>query len=237
MATSPSAVRADLEVITNEAQADLRAVAGRAGKDPATARSALFAATPLIVREYAEGAAALALDWYEEIRGALSLPNFTPTPLVLVDDEQIAATVAVSTEALYEIEQDLRDDLDEAFAEAMAKLEAEVQKDVASGFRDTIEDNTERDPEAIGWSRHTRPGACKFCRMLARDSVVYRTERSARFAAHTTCHCVARPEFADGTHGPEADVMQYLASQRKRTEKERKELREYLNRKYPDAPG
>ena len=36
---------------------------------------------------------------------------------------------------------------------------------------------------------------------------------------------------------PEANVYQYLASKRERTDAERAALRDYLNAKYPDAPG
>lgn len=238
MATSPEAVRSDLLVITAAAQADIRAVAEAAPEDPGGLRAALFAATPLIVEDYGSAAAELALEWFQELRAeaGVALP-YQPEPIVTITEDEIAAIVARTTESLYEIQKGIERELEEAFAESVTALEAEVQKEVATPFRETIAENSEQDPEAVGWSRHAKPGACKFCLMLSRDSAVYRNERSARFAAHPNCHCVARPEFANGDHGPDADAYQYLASQRKRTEKERKALRDYLNRKYPDAPG
>jgi hypothetical protein len=83
-----------------------------------------------------------------------------------------------------------------------------AEKEVARGFRDSVTGNVRMDEEA-----------------------------TANFAAHTDCHCAARPEFRNGEHGPEASVEQYLASTKNRTAKQRKRLREYLNENYPDAPG
>lgn len=235
LVTTPDQIRSGLAVITREAQADVRAVVRRAGGDPAEARSALFAATPLIVGEYAEGAAALALDWYEEVRATAAAPtSFAPAPFAVVDDEDIAAMVAVSTEPLYQVERGLRVALDEAVAESVRFLEQNVQRDVAAGFRDTIVGNTRRDPDATGWRRFARPGACAFCLMLADRGAVY-TEATADFAAHKSCHCVAGPAY--DPKAPRASAMQYLGSKRERTPEERARLRDYLNKHYPDAPG
>ncbi len=67
MATSPSKVRAAVTLVTAAAIADLQAVA-EAGGTAEELRSNLFYAAPLIVADYADGTAALALDWYDEIR-------------------------------------------------------------------------------------------------------------------------------------------------------------------------
>lgn len=195
----------------------------------------LAGALPLILPPFYDAAGSLAASWYEELRDE-SRPSVAYEPEIIsaANAEWIERELRADFEAAARL---VEQDMDALAAQLIAEAEALVQKEVARGFRDTIDGNTRADSEAIGWSRHTRPGACKFCKMLARDSVVYRREQSARFAAHTTCHCVARPEFANGEHGPEADVYQYLASQRTRTEQERAALREYLNQKYPDSPG
>lgn len=235
MATAPDAIRDDLLVITTEAQRELRTVAEAAPDDPAGLRAALFAATPLIVHDYADGAAALALDWFEEIRAESGITTpFRPRPIVTVTDDEIAAIVARTTESLYEIQRGIEREIEEAFAESMAALEAELQKEVAAGFRDTMTTNADEDPAATGWARFARPGGCKFCRLLADKGAVY-TEASVHFAAHPNCNCVVGPSY--DPDAPRASVMQYVASQRQRTERERKALRDYLNRKYPDAPG
>lgn len=242
MATSPSQVRGALLAVTNAALADAQAVAD-AADTPGDVRSALFAATPLIVSDYGDGASVLALDWYDELREAARPPRrFDPQPFVNIDADRLASTVAWATSSLYDLEQqalraidaDAERMLAQAVDDAMTNLLPEIQKEVAAGFWDTVTENTTNDPDAVGWQRFARGGACKFCVMLAGRGAVY-TETTARFAAHTSCHCVAGPSF--DPDAPRASVMQYMASKRTRTEKERADLRAYLNSQFPDAPG
>lgn len=198
---------------------------------PAEVPAALYTILPLVIPGFYDASGSLAIAWYDELREAVDPPiPFEPSLISQGNSEWIETELrALFDEAMRQVEADIED----VSARMIAEAEALTQKEVARGFRDTVDGNVRRDPIAIGWSRHTRPGACPFCRMLARDSAVYRTERSARFAAHTNCHCVARPEFEGGDHGPEADVYQYLASQRQRTPEERRKLREYLAKNYP----
>ena len=130
------------------------------------------------------------------------------------------------------MESDLLAEIEAETAKAVANIEATVQREVAAGFWDTITDNVREDPDAVGWQRFAKPGACPFCRMLAHKGAVYRSEATGNFAAHTSCHCVGRPKFRDGTLGEEADAMQYLASSKRRTPAQRKVLRDYLKANY-----
>lgn len=237
MAT-PEQVRAGLATVTTAAQADTRAVV-EAAQSPADIRAALFAATPLIVGDYIDGSAALALDWFEELRDAASPAHvFTPRPFAVVDDDAIMSSVATATSALYDLERDMTritDDLiQQATEDALRLLEPAVQRDVASGFWDTMTENSADDPDAVGWQRFARPGACKFCLMLAGRGAVY-TEATVDFAAHTSCHCVVGPSY--DPNAPRASVMQYVASSKNRTPKQQAALRDYLNQNFPDAPG
>jgi hypothetical protein len=236
--TTPSQVRAGLTLVTTAAVADTRTVA-EAGRTPAEVRAALFAAAPLIVADYGDGSAALALDWYEELRDeAAPRRPFTPRPLAVVREEELASSVAWATEALYDLERDVARITEELLAEAtqqsLTLLEPVIQKDVAAGFRDTVTGNVAVDPEALGWQRFTSSGACGFCRMLADRGAVY-TEATVDFAAHTDCHCVCGPSY--DPDAPKADVMQYVASAKNRTAAQQAVLREYLNKNYPDSPG
>lgn len=52
------------------------------------------------------------------------------------------------------------------------------------------------DPEADKWARIPSPGACAFCIMLASRLGAYRTQETASFTAHPSCHCVAQVQFA-----------------------------------------
>lgn len=235
MATSPDRVRAGLTVVTDAARRDLRAVAGSTEANATAIRSSLFAATPLIVSEYADGTAALALDWFEELREAAGVGTaFTPRPVTLIDEDALAQSVAVTTEPLYEIQRGIERDLADAVEESLRLLEAEVQREVASGFWDTMTTNATEDPESVGWRRFARPGACKFCLMLADKGAVY-SEASVDFAAHTNCSCVVGPSY--DPNAERASVMQYQASSKNRSEKDRARLRDYLNENFPDAPG
>lgn len=210
-------------------------------------RAALFAASPLILATYTEGAAVLALDWYEELRDDAGISDlFQPRLLVSITDDQIAAMVAQATESIYDLQRGIAEDVGQAFAESLALLEAEYEQAIADGFRETITENVADDPAAVGWRRFARPEACKFCLMLADRGAVY-TEATVRFAAHGAvmagnrkggnCMCVAGPAFATEGDWEEASPIQYVASRAKRTPAQSAALRAYLNKNFPDAPG
>lgn len=228
--------------VTAAAAADVQTVAAQA-QSPTEIRAALFAAVPLVVGDYSDAAASLALDWYEELRDA-SQPTrlFTPVPVMTVDEDRLAAMIAWATGSLHDLEKSLTRTLDaeaeklvaQATEESLALLLPEIQKDVAAGFRSTMVTNSDEDPDAVGWQRFARAGGCKFCKMLADRGAVY-TEASVRFAAHTDCHCVVGPSF--DPDAPRADVMQYVASRKTRTPEQRAALRDYLNEHFSDAPG
>ena len=50
-------------------------------------------------------------------------------------------------------------------------------------------------------------------------------KETVSFAAHKSCGCAARPEFEGGDYGPEASVVQYMASQKNRTPEQRAQVR------------
>lgn len=231
MSTPPDQVRSGLTVVTSAAVADAQTVAS-AGSTPAEVRAALFAAVPLIVDDYMDGATALALDWYGEIREEAAVRRtFSPQAVKTVTEDDVKAMVAESTVALRDVPEKA---LPEATAVSLRLLQGGIQKQVASGFWDTMTTNSTVDPEATGWQRFARGGACKFCIMLADRGAVY-SEATVNFAAHKTCHCVVGPSF--DPDAPRADAMQYVASKRDRTEKERADVRAYLNQHYPDVRG
>lgn len=231
MATSPSNVRAAVTLVTAAAIADLQAVA-EAGGTAEELRSNLFYAAPLIVADYADGTAALALDWYDEIR-ADAKPDtaFEPTPIRRVTDADVRAMVAETTVALRTA---TTEDLAEATETSLRLLEGGLQKKVMTGFWDTMTVNATRDPNAGGWRRYTRPNACKFCQMIAGRGAVF-SRNTATFAAHDSCHCLAAPSF--DPNAPKASAVQYLAINPDRGPEQRAELRAYLNENFPNARG
>lgn len=241
--TPPDQVRTGLTLVTSAAAQDLQAVA-TSSASTTEVRSALFVAAPLIVSEYSDGAAALALDWYEELRDAASPDRpYAPVPIRLVTDENVRAVVALSTVALMDKPGP---SIDKAINTSLQLVVGGLQELVADAFRDTMTKNTVADPAAAGWRRFARPGACKFCLMLAARGAVYK-EATARFAAHGAvmrgkrrggnCMCIAGPAFGGPKTWTEATPMQYLASRPERDAEDHARLREYLNDNFPDAPG
>lgn len=242
MAT-PDEVRTALSSVTAAAAAELAAAAEPA-ESAEELRALLFLAAPIIVSDYSDGSAALALEWYEELREAAAPRRpFAPEPIRLVTDEYVRSVVAASTVAL----TDNPANVPAETLDTVLKLVVDsIPEIVADGFRDTITTNAINDPASAGWKRFARPGACKFCVMLAAKNAVF-TEKTARFAAHGAvmkggrkggdCQCIAGPEFGGTGTWAEATPMQYLASRRRRTAKQRAELRDYLNDNHADAPG
>ena len=232
MATSAEAVRNELTLVTAAAVAEIRSVA--ADLDPNPLRATLEA-IGLVVPTFYDAAGALSVAWYDDLR-AETQPAATYAPTIIGDPDTdwIEREVQKALEAIDEETDRFLTLADEAIALA--------DKEVARGFRDSMLGNLRIDEEAIGWSRVARPGACKFCVMLAGKGSVYRSESTAIFAAHKNCHCIARPEFRGGEYGPEADVIQYVASSGRAKdeaaqEARNKRVRAYLNENYPDAPG
>lgn len=171
---------------------------------------------PALVGYYSDGTAALAADYYDDAR-ELASPRglYVAEPVVNLRDDKIRIGAAWALKGADLLEQQ----------ERLAEV---VQLETARPYRDTITVNRRRDPAAVGWRRVTS-GGCKFCRMLADRGAVYKDD-SAHFASHPHCHCGAEPVFK-GTReaaGPEASVMQYVASRRRRTPAQRQALREFL---------
>lgn len=212
---TPDEARRALALVSDTAVADAAALFHTLNIDE------LLIAVPAVIAYYSDGSAALAADHYDDMRYAANAPGrFTAEPVVNLREEKIRRGV------LWAVTPLSLDQPDPLLAEE--RLAQIVQLESARPFRDTILDNRHRDPAAAGWQRQTSGKGCKFCRMLAGRGAVYR-ETTARFASHPHCSCSASPVF-DGHAGPEASVMQYVASQRRRTPSQRQALNNYLAR-------
>jgi len=228
MVTADQSRRA-LRLVTSAAVAASSATLQRLNGPPEEQRAALLDLVPGIVSHYSDGTSALAADFYDDAREAAAAPRrFVAEPIVLDRTKKILTSVAWASEPLFSGDLTTAD----------SRLAEVVQFETARPYRDTILGNRRRDPSAAGW-RRISTGKCKFCRMLADRGAVY-SDATARFAAHNHCTCSAEPVFySQGAevYGNEASVMQYLASRKKRTARQRATLREYLNTNYPDFHG
>lgn len=208
--------RAALSLVTGAAVDTAARLLGSLTGSPEAQRSALLDGVPTLIGYYSDGSSALAADFYDDERDAAGAAGrFMAEPVVLDRGRKIGNAVAWAAQPLFSDDR----------ATVVTRLAEVVQLETARPYRDTITVNRRRDPAAVGWAR-VSDGGCKFCRMLADRGAVFK-ESTARFASHENCNCTARPVF-DGQDAPEASVMQYVASKRRRSAKERQALREYL---------
>lgn len=203
MAT-PAEHQRDLAEIERIAQNDLRILFQRADTADEV-RDALLDVLPRLVPYYGSAAAALAADWYDDLRDEVAAPGrFRAIPAVYVADEGRADSLARwAVSPMYQAEPDK--------VTTFAKAWGATQMLIADAGRETVIGSIRQDPRAGGWSRATDGDACKFCRDIAGRGAVYSAD-TADFGSHDKCGCVAVPAF-----GIVRDVKPYTPSQRFRS--------------------
>ncbi|MDQ0726817.1 hypothetical protein [Microbacterium sp. W4I20] len=215
--------KAQLTLLGDDAEDQVRWMLRRSSGSWESRRLQLLDTVPGVLAYYSEGSSALAADFYDDARVG-TVGSYSAAPVILDRTVKVRRGVAWASEPL-------SIDDDELAAARFAQL---MRSEMARPYRDTIITNRKQDPACVGWTRIARGAkSCKFCRMLADRGAVYRKE-TATFAAHDDCMCTASPVFKGGAMGPEADTMQYMASKRRRTPKEKAFLRDYLEGNYPD---
>lgn len=178
MATS---LRSETAAIIRLADRDLARL-WRLVADGADAGEALHDLLPAIVREYGATGAAMAAEWYEDLRTKAGKGgSFTALP-VAADDRGAQALIGW---ALNEATDDIS---------LRTLIAGGVQRRIADHARYTITRNSIEDPAARGWRRIGDGDPCDFCSMLLGRGAVY-TEATADFQAHDHCGCEAAPEW------------------------------------------
>ncbi|ASN67446.1 hypothetical protein 7S11_8 [uncultured Caudovirales phage] len=202
---------AELAEVAND---DLAALWGQV-ETAAEARTALADLLPAVVDVHGEAAAALAADWYDELRDEMSVRGrFTA----------IAADTAdrgVYELAGWAVEPLAVDDTD--WAAVRTRLYGGLQRRITDVARDTVTMSSVEDPGADGWQRVARSGGCGFCRMLAGRGAVY-TSRTADFSSHDGCHCVATVAWK----GIDRPVKPYAPSGQNITDADRARVRAWI---------
>ncbi|WP_344013956.1 hypothetical protein [Microbacterium natoriense] len=214
--------KAQLALLGDDAEDQVRWMLRRSSGAWESRRLQLLDTVPDVLAFYSEGSAALAADFYDDARVG-TVGAFSATPVVLDRTVKIRRGVAWASFPLSTSDDEL----------AAARFAQLMRSEMARPYRDTITTNRRNDPTAVGWKRITSSGACKFCRMLADKGAVYK-EATAHFAAHDDCMCTCAPVFKGGEIGPEANTMQYMASKRRRSPKERAALKAWLDAAYLD---
>lgn len=213
--------KAALQLVTGAAVDAVVSALGRLSGSPEQQRALLLDIAPSVIAHYSDGSSALAADFYDDERERAAPPKlYIAEPVIMDRTVKIRRAVAWASDPLFGDEPE----------KAAGRLAEVVQLETARPYRDTILTNRNRDPSAVGWRRITN-GGCKLCRMLSDRGAVF-TDKTALFAAHTNCKCTAQPVFSTDDYGDEANVMQYMASRRKRTPEQQEVLREYLRVNY-----
>lgn len=173
--------------------------------------------------EWQDVAAGITADRYDDWRNAERIPGrFAATPAALAAEDQVLAGLRFAAGSLLGADPDV--------TAARSLLTGAVSRHVMHGGNDTIVESTRRDPQASGWVRFARGGACNFCRMIASRGAVFK-RATASFAAHSSCRCVSAPSW--DADAPEVPAVAYTASKRTRSAVEKQQVRDYLATNYP----
>lgn len=167
---------------------------------PAEVRDALVASIPAIADRYGLAAAALAADWYEDLRDEAGIAGSFEAVLADLPDEGRYSSLSAWASTQTDVE---------------TLVAGGLQRIIANAHRDTIRATSWADPGAAGWARFGRGvETCDFCRMLITRGGVY-TERTGAFGSHDWCNCGAGPVWK-GAGGARV-VDAYQASARRRS--------------------
>ncbi len=217
---TPLESKAQLVVLGDDAADTARWMVRRSSGAWESRRLQLLDAAPGVIGYYSEATAALAADFYDDQRSKVKGERYAADSVVLDRTVKIRRRIAWASEPLSLDDDEL----------AAARLAQVMQSELNRPYRDTIITNRKRDPLCVGWKRVTDGDGCAFCRALAARGAVYR-EATAYFAAHEDCSCTCAPVFRGEGAGPEADVMQYMASSRKRRKSpaQKQRLRDWIS--------
>lgn len=175
-----------------------------AGLGPAETRDAMTMLTRSLVSQYGAAAADFAAEWYDDIRLTNRVGgSFVATPSTQDFAKQIDGTVRRAVGTLFTEAPDIN-----GMVAAIASKAAQYAVD---GARNTIIQNSYRDPRAAGWQRIPRGATCDFCLMLVGRGGVYK-KATASFKSHNNCDCGCAPSW--DLNAVEVPKIAYQASER-----------------------
>jgi hypothetical protein len=168
--------------------------------DTANARSsweALRTALTALVRDRSSMSSALATRYYSDARTLASAAGtFRALPAEPPPVEQITATSDGTGVGAFLHGIKVGQPVTRAQQNAGVQLSGALSGLVLDAGRDTVTQAVMDDREAVGWARVTDAHPCAWCAMLAGRGAVYRSRKSAEFAAHSHCACMAAAVFS-----------------------------------------
>ena len=187
-------------------------------------RDALMDVLPELGDAYGDAAAALAADWYEDVREASQARgSFSPVLASPPEPARWEALARWGVAPLFAEQPDA--------ATALAKVAGGLQRSIADQHRLTVVESSVADPAASGWRRVGVGDSCGFCRMLIDRGHVY-TEATSTFRSHDNCNCAASPSFAPNV--VKVSREPYEQSRRRRSEADKARTRAYIAEHYGD---
>ena len=183
---------------------------------PEAAREALLEYAPILVAEYGEASAAVAAEWYEEVRAREVGGRYTARVGGLTPDDAVRGGVRYAAGHLWTESPEL----------TIAVLSGAIQRYIAYGGRDAVARNVATDPARPRYARvPAGRTTCAFCTMLASRGFVYHSEADAQRRGrnqtqdkyHDDCDCqVVMSWDRDRPHiegyDPDAMYEMYLAA-------------------------
>jgi len=151
------------------------------GSNPAEIRDAMARLTRTLVAEYGSAAADFAAGWYNDMRLTAGVSgNFTAVGTTQDFTTQINDTVRRAVGTLFTPNPDI--------AGMVGAIASKAAQYAVDGARNTVVQNTYRDPLASGWHRIPSGPTCDFCLMLVGRGGVY-SKAGVGFRAHGHCDC------------------------------------------------
>lgn len=194
--------------LTRLAQADLRRFWAQVqGLGAEAIRDALMDVLEPLAIQYGTAAAALAADWYDELREQVEARGrFLATPAPAPNSARFEALARWGVDPLFRPEPDPQ--------AALTLISGGLQRSIADQHRLTVVESSIADPAATGWRRIGQGDNCGFCNLLISRGAVYR-EKTATFKSHDHCNCIAGPAWDEGRT---VDTLAFKASQRRRSD-------------------
>lgn len=172
--------RAVVDALTDRALADLREIFDR-NSDPDSIRDDLLANLPALVDRYGSAVAAVAADWYDDLRDEAGIVDlYFAEPAEAPDTERTEILARWGVGPLYE---------DGDVETAYSVTAGGAQRIIEDTGRQTVTRSSSRDPHSDGWIRSTSGGGCDYCQGLAG------AHTGPEFTSHDRCRCIAVPAF------------------------------------------
>ncbi|MET7741986.1 hypothetical protein [Streptomyces sp. NPDC005385] len=167
-------------------------------QDVISTTNALEIFMPALVAEYGEIGAAVAVDFYDELReGSKAAKPFKAVMGDLPEQKAVQASVRWAVGPLFQEEKDI-----DLTTKNLTGLTDRLVKQTA---RNTIFHSAQKDPSKASYARvPSGSRTCKFCLMLASRGAVYANEKKAGKlnSYHGHCDCQVIPMW-DGDEYPE----------------------------------